>query len=171
MGILDIVGIYPVRKDKMMSEKDKNDRAFLKEILYRLDNYQMKLFYGILVHCWASQKVFISTQNFRNLWCELNYVCAEIDDSFPEPYDDFELLKSFCQAHPYYFIDILSPEIIINLFCEHLDDRIDILVRIAKKLNIEGLRAAYEYTNAVLGLTDNIEESIAQAEEHVKMFS
>ena len=154
-----------------MSDHNKKHMSGLKENLYRLNKHQLKLFYGILVHCWASKKAFISTQNFRNLWCELNYVCAEIDDSFPEPYDDFELLKSFCQAHPYYFIDILSPEIIINLFCEHLDDRIDILVRIAKKLNIEGLRAAYEYTNAVLGLTDNIEESIAQAEEHVKMFS
>ena len=94
-----------------------------------------------------------------------------VDQSFPEPYDDFELLKSFCQAHPYYFIDILSPEIIINLFCEHIDDKIDILATITEKLHIEGLRAAYEYTNMALGLADNIDESITQAEEHVKMFS
>ena len=94
-----------------------------------------------------------------------------VDESFPEPYDDFELMKSFCQAHPYYFIDILSPEIIINLFCEHIDNKIDILATIAEKLHTEGLRAAYEYTNMTLGLTDNIDESIVQAEEHVKTFS
>lgn len=145
--------------------------AWLKENLYRLNKHQLKLLYGIFVHCWVSQKAFISAQNFHNLWCELNYVCSMVDESFPEPYDDFELMKSFCQAHPYYFIDILSPEIIINLFCEYLDDRIGILATIAKKLNIEGLRVAYEYANAVLNLTDDIDESIAQAEEHVKMFS
>ena len=151
--------------------KDKNDRALLKANLYKLDNYKMKLFYGILVHCWASQKSFISTQNFRNLWCELNYLCAMVDEGFPDPYDDYDLLKSFCQAHPYYFIDRLSPEIFINLFCEYIDDRLDILANIAKKLDTEGLRAAYEYANTVLELTEDIDESIAQAEEHVRMFS
>lgn len=154
-----------------MDIKDRTARSILKENLLKLNKYQLKLFYGILIHCWASQKAFISTQSFCNLWCELNYLCAEVDEGFPEPYDDFELLKSFCHAHPYYFIDILSPELIINLFCEHLNDRIDTLAAIVQKLGTEGLRAAYEYSNTVLGLTDDIEESIAQAEEHVKMFS
>ena len=151
--------------------KDKNDRALLKANLYKLDNYKMKLFYGILVHCWASQKSFISTQNFRNLWCELNYLCAMVDEGFPDPYDDYDLLKSFCQAHPYYFIDRLSPEIFINLFCEYIDDRLDILANIAKKLDTDGLRAAYEYSNNVLGLTNDLDESIAEAEEYFKIFS
>ena len=154
-----------------MNRKNKNDRALLKENLLKLNKQQLKLFYGILVHCWASQKAFISTQSFFNLWCELNYLCSEVDEGFPDPYDDFELLKSFCHAHPYYFIDILSPEVIINLFCEHLDNRLDILANIVKKLDTEGLRATYEYSNVVLGLADDIDESIAQAEEHVKIFS
>ena len=154
-----------------MNKKDKNDRSLLKKHLYKLNGHQLKLFYGILVHCWASQKAFISTQNFRNLWCELNYLCSMVDEGFPDPHDDYDLLRSFCQAHPYYFIDMLSPEIIINLFCEYIDDRLDILATIAGKLDTEGLRAAYEYSNAVLGLTDNLDESIAQAEEHVKKFS
>ena len=154
-----------------MNDKDKQDRALLKANLHKLDSYKMKLFYGILVHCWASQKAFISTQNFRNLWCELNYLCSIVDPGFPEPHDDHELLKSFCHAHPYYFIDILNPEHITNLFCEHLDNRLDVLAAIAQKLHTEGLRAAYEYSNAVLNLTDDIDESIAQAEEHAKMFS
>lgn len=154
-----------------MKKKDKTDRALLKANLYKLDSYKMKLFYGILVHCWASQKSFISTQNFRNLWCELNYLCSIADEGFPDPYDDHELLKSFCHAHPYYFIDILSPEVVIDLFCEHMDDSLDVLATIAQKLDTEGLRAAYEYSNEALGLTDDIDESIAQAEEHVKMFS
>jgi hypothetical protein len=101
----------------------------------------------------------------------LNYFCAQVDESFPAPYDDYELLHSFCHTHPYYFIDILSPELIINLFCEYLDDKLDLLATIAQKLHTGGLRDAYKYSNTVLNLTDDIDESIAQAEEHVKMFS
>ena len=150
--------------------KDKN-KALLKENLFRLNTHKMKLFYGILVHCWACRRAFISTQNFRNLWCELNYLCSIVDEGFPDPYDDYELLKSFCHAHPYYFIDMLSPEVIIDLFCEYLEDQLDVLTTIAQKLDTEGLRAAYEYSNTTLGLTDDLDESITQAEEHVKMFS
>lgn len=154
-----------------MDSKDRVARATLKGILLKLDKHQMKLFFGILVYCWASRKAFISTQNFRNLWCELNYLCSMVDEGFPDPYDDYELLRSFCQAHPYYFIDRLSPEIIIDLFCEHLDNRLDVLATIAQKLHTEGLRAAYAYTNETLGLTNDLDESIAQAEEHVKAYS
>ena len=154
-----------------MNDKNKKDRALLKANLYKLDSYKMKLFYGILVHCWACKRAFISKRNFFYLWCELNYLCSIADEGFPDPYDDHELLKSFCHAHPYYFIDILSPEVIIDLFCEHLEDRLDVVATIAQKLHTEGLRAAYEYSNEALGLTDDIDESIAQAEEHVKMFS
>lgn len=153
-----------------MDSKDRVARATLKGILLKLDKHQMKLFFGILVHCWASRKAFISTQNFRNLWCELNYLCSMVDEGLPDPYDN-ELLRSFCKAHPYYFIDLLSHEIITDLFCEHLEERLDILATIAQKLNAEGLRAAYEYSNTTLGLTDDVDESIVQAEEHVKMFS
>ena len=125
----------------------------------------------MLVHGWAAKRAFIGKHNYFNLWCELNYLCSVVDEGFPDPYDDHELLRSFCHAHPYYFIDTLAPELIINLFCEYLDDRVGVLANIAQKLDTEGLRAAYEYANVVLGLTDDIEESITQAEEHVKMFS
>jgi hypothetical protein len=94
-----------------------------------------------------------------------------VDSGFPDPYDDHELLKSFCHAHPYYFIDRLSAEIIVDLFCEYIDDRLDVLATIAQKLDTEGLRAAYEYSNETLRLTDNLDESIAQAEAHVKAYS
>ena len=78
-------------------------RRKLKDRLLKLDSRQLKMFYGILVHYWVKYKFFISSQNFLNLWCELNKLCYEVDESFPDPYDDHELLKSFCQAHPYYF--------------------------------------------------------------------
>ena len=158
-------------RKKYMDYKDRIVRTMLKEGLLKLDKHQLKLFYGVLVHAWASQKAFISKQNLNNLWCELNYHCAEVDEGFPNPYDDYELLRSFCHAHPYYFIDILSPEIVANLFCEHLNDKIDVLVTIAKKLGTEGLKTTYEYIKDALGLPESIEELVSQADEHVNLFS
>ena len=143
----------------------------LKEELLQLNKQQLKLFYGVLVHAWASQRAFISKQNLFNLWCELNYLCAEADETFPDPHDDYELLRSFCHAHPYYFIDILDHGLIINLFCEHLDDRLDILSMMVNKLRTDGLRAAYEYTKEAIDLEEDIDVLVAQAEEHVRMFS
>ena len=81
----------------------------------------------------GTQFLILSDHNFLNLWCELNKLCYEVDESFPDPYDDHELLKSFCQAHPYYFIDILDPGLITDLLCEYLDDRLNILVAIIDK--------------------------------------
>ena len=150
---------------------DKNARSTLKDNLMKLSPYQLKLFYGMLVHYWAEYRYFISKQSFKNLWCELNYLCSIVDECFPDPFDDHELLRSYCHAHPYYFIDILSPEIVAELFCEHLDDRIDILVIIANKLATEGLWVAYESSNKALALSENINELVAQTEEHIKIVS
>ena len=108
--------------------------------------------------------MFISKQNFRNLWCELNLIYSETDNSFPDPYDS-ELIKSYCQAHPFYFIDILDLKLVINLFCEHCDDRIDILAQVINKLDTEGLRAAYAYSNEALGLSENIDDLVYETEK------
>ena len=94
-----------------MNYKDEFEKSMLKDNLLKLSKHKLKMFYGILVHAWASQRAFISKQNFFNLWCELNELCYELDEEFPDPYDDHELLKSFCHAHPYYFIDILELQI------------------------------------------------------------
>ena len=154
-----------------MNHKNEIARTTLKENLLQLNKQQLKLFYGVLVHAWASQKAFMSTQNFYNLWCEFNYHCFEADESFPDPYGDHELLKSFCHTHPYYFIDILRPELVINLLCRYLDNRIDILATIVQTLGTEGLRAAYAYSKKALGLLEDVDELVAQAEEHIKIFS
>ena len=154
-----------------MDDKDKIARTMLKDGLLQLNKQQLKLFYGVLVHAWASQRAFISKQNFFDLWCELNYFCAEADEGFPDPYDDYELLRSFCHAHPYYFIDILDHRLIINLFCEHLDDRLDVLATMVNKLHTDGLKTAYEHIKEAVGLEEDIDELVAQAEEHVRMFS
>lgn len=130
----------------------------------RLDAQEFKLFYSILVHYWVKQKAFISNQNFVNLWCELNLICSQVDESFPDPYDR-ELIKSYCQTHPYYFIDIIDLNLVKNLFCEYLDDRLDIQIQVIDKLDTEGLWAAYAYSNEALSLDENIDELVSGTEK------
>ena len=156
---------------KSMNCKDESKKVKLKESLLKLDKRQYKLFYSILVHYWIEYKFFISQRNFFNLWCELNELCHDIDEGFPEPHNDRELLKSYCIAHPYYFIDILDAVIVTDLFCEHINHKLDILTMIAQKLATEGLWAAYESSNKALGLYENVEKLVLEAEEHLKSFS
>ena len=144
-----------------------DNKIKLKEYMSKLDSQQFKLFYSIFVHYWVKKKVFISNQNFLNLWCELNLICSEVDDSFPDPYD-CDLIKSYCQAHPYYFIDILDLSLIINLFCEHCNDRLDILTQVINKLDTEGLWAAYAYSNEALGMSENIDELVSETEKWMR---
>ena len=140
------------------------------EILSKLNKVQFKAFYGILVHYWVNQKAFISKQNFFNLWCELNVLCHEIDEGFPD-ITDHELIKSYCHQQPYYFIDILDTGIVAKLLCEYLDDRIDILTTVAQKLDTEGIWAACECVNEALSLSENIDELVAEIENHIREFS
>ena len=143
------------------------DEIILKDELLKLDKRQLKLFYSVLVHYWLKNNSFISKQNFFNLWCELNELCAEADEGFPEPHDDHELLKSYCQAHPFYFIDILDPGLVIKLFCEHLDNKIDILATTANKLRTGDLRAAYAYSNEALVMAEDVEKLVIETEAYV----
>ena len=124
----------------------------------------------MLVHYWVNKKAFISKQNFFNLWCELNVLCHEIDEGFPD-ITDHELIKSYCHQQPYYFIDILDTGIVAKLFCEYLDDRIDILTTVAQKLDTEGIWAACECVNEALSLSENIDELVAEIENHIREFS
>ena len=140
------------------------------EILSKLNKVQFKTFYGMLVHYWVNQKAFISKQNFFNLWCELNVLCHEIDEGFPD-ITDHELIKSYCHQHPYYFIDILDTGIVAKLLCEYLDDRIDILTTVAQKLDTGGIWAACECANKALGLSEDIDELVTEIEEHIKTYS
>ena len=145
-----------------------DNKKRLKRYMSRLDVQQFKLFFSVLTHYWVKQRAFISSRNFFNLWCELNELCHEMDESFPDPYNDCALIKSYCQARPYYFIDILDLELIINLFCEYCDDRLGILTQVINKLDTEGLRAAYAYANEALGLHENMDELVYETEKWMR---
>ena len=154
-----------------MNYKDNMARTILKNDLMKLDKRQLKLFYSVLVHYWVKNKSFISKQNFFNLWCELNEYCCEADEGFPDPHDDHHLTTSFCQAHPFYFIDMLEPGLVIKLFCDHLDNKIDILIKVANKLSTGDLRAAYECCNEALGMNEDIDNLVLETEAYIGYFS
>ena len=141
-------------------EMNKEIKSKLRIALQKLDTHRFKLFFTILACYWNEYKFFISKRSFVNLWCELNELCHEADESFPGQYDDRKKITSYCKQHPYYFIDILPPDLVLDLFCEHLDDRLDVLTCIARKLDTEGLEATYEYINEALGLSDDVDELV-----------
>lgn len=123
------------------------------------------------MHYWVSYKYFFNKQNLFNLWCELNRLCHELDESFPDEYDNKEEIASFCKSHPYYFIDKLPINIIASLFADHIDDRIDILTNVAKILYETDIRAAYTYANKALGLNEPIDILVSQTQALIKRFS
>ena len=142
----------------------------LYEYLNKLTAKQFKVFYAALVHYWVNHKFFISKQNFFNLWCELNSLCHEMDETFPDQYDDHEAIKDFCHFHPYYFIDRLPLDLVARLFAEYIDDRIDILKGFTQRSLGTDMRTAYTYINDALGLTESIDNLVSETETHIKFF-
>ena len=138
--------------------------------LSKLTPLQFKYFYCIFVHCWANHKSFISDKNFLNLWLELNQLCYDVNESFPEQCNNEEL-NLYCKAHPYYFIDMLPVDVIANLFSEYVDKHIDILSVIARSLYETNLKTTYTYIVKALDLDESIDELVAETEAHVKCFS
>ena len=154
-----------------MNYKENTAKTTLKKNLMKLDKRQLKLFFSIIVHYWLTNKSFISKMNFFHMWCKLNDHCGMVDASFPDPHIDHKLTAAYCQAHPFYFIDMLEPELVINLFCEYLDNKIDILSAAVNKLRMGGIKAAYEYSNKALGFAEDVEKLVMEAEEYLKYFS
>lgn len=146
-------------------------RLALYKILKKLSIEQFKIFYGAFVHYLVNHKCFINKQNLFNLRCEMNFLCHELDESFPHPYDDYEVMSSFFRAHPYYYMDKLPVEQMAKLFAECVDDRIDILTTIAQIIFDKDMHSAYVYANNALGLNEPVDTLVAQAQAHIKYFS
>ena len=153
-----------------MRDNLESKHTMLQEALNKLDVMQFKAFYAAFVHYWVNYKFFISKQNFYNLWCEFNSACHELDESFPDHYDDREAIKDFCHFHPYYFIDRLPLELVAKLFADYVDDRVDILTNFAETLSKADIRAAYTYINEALGLSESVDYLISETESHIKFF-
>jgi hypothetical protein len=52
-----------------------------------------------------------------------------------------------------------------------MDKDLEVIIIAMRKLHREGLRAAYEYINAAMGLAENIDELVQQTEDNIKAFS
>ena len=130
-----------------MKPETQTQTNHLYEYLSKLNVLQFKQFYCLFVHYWTNCKCFISQQNLFNLWCELNQRCHESDESFPDQYDDHEVMKSFCMTYPYYFIDKLPIPLIANLFVLYIDSHIDVLLNVVKELYENNVYAACTYAN------------------------
>lgn len=146
-------------------------QILIKESLAKLNTKQFKIFYAIIVRCRAHNKHFISTQNLFNLWCELNVLCSEFDESFPSSYDDHLLLKSFCKAHPYYFIDILPIELIAKLFSEYFNKNLNVLLRLIQIIYEEDLKFVCQYIVDKFSIEHTTDELVSDLEEHIKQYS
>ncbi len=151
----------------MNTEFDNTSKQALFTYLSKLTAKQFKVFYAAFVHYWVNHKFFISKQNFYNLWCEFNLLCHEMDESFPDQYDDHAIVKDFCYFHPYYFIDRLPLDLVAKLFAEHVDDRVDVLADFAKILLETDMHAAYTYMNDALGLAESVDYLVSETETHI----
>ena len=152
-------------------EFESKEKFALYAQLRKLNDTQFKIFYGAFVHYLVNYNCFISKQNLFNLHCELNQLCHELNESFPDQYDDHELMQSFLLAHPYYYMDKLPVELMARLFAEYVDDRINILSGIAKTAFEADIHGVYSYANKALGLNEQIDTLAAQAQNHIKEFS
>ena len=141
------------------------------ECLCRLNVPPFKMFYGIFIYCWGNRRCFISKKNFFNLWCELNQLCHDLDESFPDQYDDHELMISFCRSHPYYFLDCLPPALVASLFAEYVNDKVDVLTNIAKLIRNEDIKTAYSYVTEAFELEEPVDTTVEQALYHIACFS
>lgn len=150
---------------------EEKSKQTLYNQLKNLNKLQFKIFYGAFVHYLVKYKCFISKQHLFNLRCELNLLCHEIDESFPNQYDDHKLMNSFFLAHPYYYMDKLPVELMARLFAEHVDDHIDILSGIAQTVFEADIYATYSYANKALGLNEHIDTLATKAQNHIKNFS
>ena len=156
--------------NKKMLFEDK-DRLALYDNLKQLNKDQFKIFYGAFVHFWANYKLFISKQNLFNLRCELNQLCHELDESFPDQYDDHQVIKSFFLAHPYYYMDKLPAELMAKLFSEYVDNHISILATIAKTILEADIYTTYNYAISALHLNEQPDVVVTQAQAHLNDFS
>ena len=154
------------------TNRTKSDlQNLLKDPLVKLNSKQFKMLYAIIVHCRAHNKHFISTQNLFNLWCELNTLCAEFDESFPSPYDDHLLIKSFCSAHPYYFIDILPLDLIADLFSKYLDLHLEMFLNLIQFIYEQDYKTAHQYIIDKFNIDHTADELFYDLENHIKQYS
>ena len=155
----------------MDNNKIRKLKRQLQNKLEVMDKEEFKLFYSILVHYWVNYRIFLSRMNFFYMWCELNKLCHEVDENFPDQYENHKAVRDFCVEHPFYFVDILDLRVVKSIFWRYIHKDLEVINIALRKLHREGLRAAYEYINWAMDLKENIDELVKETEKNMEEFS
>ena len=151
------------------------NQAITESTLYdyfcKLNPTQFKIFYAILVFCRTRNKSFIAMKKFFKLWCTLNDLCHDLDETFPNQRIEAQALKKYCQAHPYYFIDRLSLEQVAHLFAKYCDQRRGVLVNLLQIIYEQDIQSAYQYVLDTFHLNYSADELAADLERHIKEYN
>ena len=148
-----------------------DEKKKLNEVLRELNGNQFKTFCCLIGHYSNKYEKFIIEQNMYNLWCEINYCCHEMDESFPFNYDDFNEMISFYFYNPFYFIEVLPFNLIMNLFVKYIDSEIEIIIEVVKKLLEKDLSDACSYINEELNISENANELTIQIESFIENYT
>ena len=140
----------------------------LYEYLGKFNERQLKEFYTVMVHYWLSKKWFISNTSFMRLWLKFNEMCWKTKKGFPDPRNPSKKLTKYCQAHPYYFIDILPPKTVAMMFVQHLDKKLSLLAKVVELIYNKGLRETFEYINKEFEFKEDIDSLVKISEELIK---
>jgi hypothetical protein len=103
-----------------------------------------------------------------HLWCKLNELCWEDKKGFPNPFKPSKKLTKYCQDHPYYFIDIIPPEMVGKLFVQYLDKKLDLLAKVVELIYRKGLRETFEYINKEFEFKEDIDSLVKNSEDLIK---
>lgn len=140
----------------------------LYEYLSKFNERQLKEFYTVIAHYWLNKKWFISNTSFMRLWVEFNEMCWKAQKGFPDPYKSSKKLIRYCQAHPYYFIDILPTKTVAMMFVQHLDKKLSLLAKVVELIYNKGLRETFDHINKEFKFKEDIESLVKISEELIK---
>ena len=151
------------------------NQAITESTLYdyfcKLNPTQFKIFYAILVFCRTRNKSFIAMKKFFKLWCTLNELCHDLDETFPNQRIEAQALKKYCQAHPYYFIDRLSLEQVAHLFAKYCDQRRGVLGNLLQIIYEQDIKSAYQYVLDTFHLNNSAKTLATDLEKHIKKYA
>ncbi len=95
------------------------DKEFVKKHLNNLTRKQLKKFITFVIEGRRNYGLFISNASSTDLWAELNERCVRKDSRIPR-LDRIDYVE-FRPKNPFYYFDYLSKQVIIDIFCNHID--------------------------------------------------
>ena len=106
------------KSQAVISEVPVN-KEFIKKHLESLPRKQLEKFISFVIEGRRKYGLFISNASSTDLWAELNERCVRKDSRIPrlDRVDYGELRPK----NPFYYFDYLSKQVIVDIFCNHID--------------------------------------------------